>query len=421
MVTNGSNSSDRKPRLISGLLGRRLVSVGALLERIEDAFVEEYADTPALADAISVSARLKLLNETISYVLAVESVQLDAADRAALAEAAYSALFGYGPLDALLSDSRVTTVALDGAQKAAVRYGHGDLVPIDPLFDDAAHLRRTLRRLLIDAGTDLYDDQPIIETGLVVDGRRVCVNLVAPPLSPGYTVDIRLHPAQPPSLSDLVDSGFVTAEGAILLEKLARSPHGMAIVGDTEAGKTTLLGTLARLLPEPAAVVAVERAGEMHLPDGMRRLTAHWRSGERGPVTFGEQIGAALALSPDCLLLDEVRADEPETIAPLLREDSVPRQIWSFRGPFDSKRLRNALGMLARRSDMMQGEAQVASLYRRLPFVVTVWRSGGAVRLYSIGEWQFRQSQDYPEYVLLMQIRDGQLTATGEQSALPLI
>ncbi len=94
MTTNGSNSSDRDPRLISGLLGRRLVSLGALLERIEDAFIEEYADTPALADAISVTARLKLLNETISYVLAVESVQLDPADRAALAEAAYSLLFG---------------------------------------------------------------------------------------------------------------------------------------------------------------------------------------------------------------------------------------------------------------------------------------------------------------------------------------
>jgi hypothetical protein len=94
--------------------------------------------------------------------------------------------------------------------------------------------------------------------------------------------------------------------------------------------------------------------------------------------------------------------------------------MWSFRGPFDSKRLRSALGMLARRSDMSRGEAQVTALYRRLPFVVTVWRTGGALRLYSIGEWQFRQAADYPDYVLLMQMQDGQLMATGEQPALPL-
>ncbi len=428
MMTNGSDSggngreagSDREPRLVAGLLGRRQVSLQALLERIEAAFIEEFGDTPALAAAVTAAARLKLLNETISYVLAVESAQPEAAERAALTEMAYSALFGYGPLDPLLHDANVTTIALDGPEKAAARFGHGDLVPVGPLFDSASQLQRALRRLLLDAGTDLYADQPIVETGLVIAGRRVCVNLIAPPLAPDYTVDIRLHPAQPPSLADLAAAGFLTAEAAALLEKLALSPHGIAVVGDTEAGKTTLLGALARLLPRPETVTAVERAGELHLPAGARRLVARWRGAEQEPVTFGEQIGAALAQSPGCLVLDEVRADEPESIAPLLREDGVPRQLWSFRGPFDSKRLRSALGMLARRSDMGQGEAQAAALYRRLPFVVTVWRSGGAVGLYSVGEWQFRQSDEYPDYVLLMQRQDGQLAATGEQPALPL-
>ncbi|MGQ9887711.1 MAG: ATPase, T2SS/T4P/T4SS family [Aggregatilineales bacterium] len=413
------------PKLVPSRLGSRYVSFQALLESIEKAFDEEYAGTAALAEAATQTERLRLLNETVNYVLAVESIQLETADeRATLVQEAYSRLFGYGPLDALLSDTRVTTITLDGPDKAAVRYGHGDLTSIGPLFDSTANMRRILRRMLVDAGTDLYDDQLVVETGLVAAGRRICLNLIAPPLTPSYTADIRVHPALPPSLSDLTAAGFLTPEAETLLARLVRSSYGFAIVGDTESGKTTLLNALAWLLPEPARTIAVERAGEMALPEGIARLTARWRNGPEPAVTFGEQIGVALSKPAACILLDEVRADEPESIAPLLARPDVPRQIWSFRGPFDSKRLRSALSMLARRSDMSQSEAQVQALFRQLPFVITVWRSKGAVSLYSVGEWQFAQSfaqsHDYPDYVPLLQMQDGALVSTGAQPTLSL-
>ncbi|MBL8157797.1 MAG: hypothetical protein JNM70_26885, partial [Anaerolineae bacterium] len=112
-----------------------------------------------------------------------------------------------------------------------------------------------------------------------------------------------------------------------------------------------------------------------------------------------------------------VRADEPLSIAPLLMMPDAPRQIWSFRGAVYSKRLQNALGMLARRADPSAGESLIHALYQRLPFVVTTNRVGGTLKLWSIGEWQFRHSPDYPTYVPLMQIEEGVLRPTGEQPA----
>jgi hypothetical protein len=188
------------------------------------------------------------------------------------------------------------------------------------------------------------------------------------------------------------------------------------VVGDVESGKTMLLSMLAQLLPDPQGAIAVERAGELRLPDGVRRLTARWPSGDEPGITFGEQISVALSQQPTCIILDEVRSDEPAMIAPLLRDDPVPRQIWSFRGPFDVKRLRNALSMLARRADMSQTEVMVEALYRRLPFVITVWRAHGRLALYSVGEWQYR-GLEYPDFVLLMNRRDGQIQITGERPA----
>ena len=409
----------REPELIAAQLGQRQISYQALLELIERQFIEEYAESVAFQEADTATKRLKLLLGTVDYVMAVESIHVMNDDKAAIMNAAYSNLFGYGPLDSLLLDERVTTISLEGVDKASVRYGHGDLESIGPLFEDEAHLVRILRRLLIDAGTDLADDLPFIETGLQVDGRPVCVSLLTPMMSFGYNADIRVHPKQAPSLDDLVASGFMNKQAAEILVALAKSPHGLVIVGDTEAGKTTLLSALAHQLEEQAGVVAVERAGELRLPVGLEKRVVRWPLDDETGITFGDQIALTLEQQPTCILLDEVRSDEPQSIAPLLEEPEAPRQIWSFRGPFDSKRLRNALGMLARRADVGQGEALVNALYERLPFIVTVWRANGQIRLYSIAEWQYRQS-DYPDFVLLLSTTSGEQKLTGQQPVHPL-
>jgi type IV secretory pathway ATPase VirB11/archaellum biosynthesis ATPase len=296
-----------------------------------------------------------------------------------------------------------------------VRYSHEELTPLSPLFEDIGHLQRIIARLLADAGTELREDQPYLEVGLNVGERAVCVSVFAPPLTAQLTADIRVHPKVLPSLDDLVSQQFMNAKAAEILRALVASPHGFMIVGDTESGKTTLLSILAQLLPTPESIIAVERAGELRLPLGARRLAAQWAVGEQIGVSFGAQISTALEQKPACILLDEVRSDEPTTIAPLLTTSEALRQIWSMRGTIETKRLHSALGMLARRADMSQSEAMVIALYQRLPFVVTVRRREGKLQLYSIGEWQFKHDAEYPTLTLLAERRSNELVVTGEQ------
>ena len=405
----------REPQFVAGELGTRWLSQGAVVERIEAAFIEEFNESPALREADTPTKKLKLLLETTNHVFATESLDLPADERAELIRKAYSNLFGYGPLDHLFTDERVTTISLDGPDKASVRYGHGDLESLGPIFQDERHFRRIIGRLLMDAGAELQDDQPYIETGLLVDERPVCVNLVAPPIAFQLGVDIRVHPKTLPTPSELVSSGFMTAQAATFLQALVESPHGLIVVGEPESGKTTLLSVLLQWLPQPENAIAVERAGELRLPTGTQRLMTSWPVAETGGVTFGEQIGNALEKQPACIILDEVRSDEPLTIAPLLDLENAPRQLWSFRGAIFAKRLQSALGMLARRSDFGQGEEMVRALHERLPFVVTILRANGQLRLWSIGEWQFKDGSGYPTYTLLMNTEEGKLKLTGER------
>ncbi len=406
----------REPKLVPGRMGTRMYSMAALLERIEDAFQAETSDD-ARREANTPQKRLRLILNSTDYVLSVESIQLTSEEKADLVRRAYSYLFGYGPLDALFLDERVTTIALNGVDRAAVRYGHDELVNLPPLFEDDEHLRAVIGRLLLDAGAELRDDLPALETGLTVGGRPVSLSVVSPSIAFGFNVDVRVHPASAPTLDALQRDGFMTEDALKLLRALLASDYGFVIAGETETGKTTLLNALANELPDAARVVSVERAGELRLPPEATRLTVRWAVGDAPGVTFGEQILAGLGQKPACLLLDEVRSDEPEAIAPLLEVDDPPRQIWAVRAAPDHKRLQSALGMLARRADIGQGEALVQALYERLPFLVTVARIRGQLQLFSVAEWQSRVDSDYPDFVMLMRYEDGRAQPTGTPPA----
>lgn len=406
----------REPQLIPGQLGTRWFSLNALVEHVEAAFIEEHGDdSPELLEADTLSKRLKLVLATADYVLSVESAQVSRTEKADIINRVYSSLFGYGPLDALFLDERVTTISLEGADKASVRYGYEEFALLGTIFQSEEQLRRSVKRLLIDAGAELRDDQPYIETGLKIGKRPVSINLIQPPAAFQLSVDIRVHPAKLRTADDLIASDFMTPQAADLLRALAESSHGLMIVGESESGKTTLLSVLSAWLPESERIIAVERAGELRLPPAAQSLMVKWPVADQPGVSFAEQVENALALNPSVLMLDEVRTDEANAVAPLLEMPDAPRQLWSFRGAIFAKRLGSALGMLARRADFGGGEERVRALYERLPFVVAISRVNGALRLWSIAEWQFKHSLDYPTYTLLLNREEGELKLTGER------
>jgi Flp pilus assembly CpaF family ATPase len=401
----------RPPQLVPARPGRA-VSMFGLVERIIEQFNIEHGEgeSETFKAATTEVERRKLVRSIADYIFSVESVHLDLKEQSSIMGRAYSELFGYGPLDVLFNDKAVTTITLEGAKKAAIRYEPGsELTPQEPLFENTLHMRKTLQRMLRDAGAQLREDVPIVEVGLEIAGRHIGMTVATPPYVPELAVDIRVHPKDLPTLDRLVQSNFMTEKSRHLIEAIVKSGHGFMIVGDTESGKTTLLSILAQLLPNPADIIAVERAGELALPTGAQSLNPTWRVDDDFGITFGECIKQATEKKPQTLILDEVRADEPETIAPLLSEPDMPRQIWSFRGASDASRIRSALGMLARMSDRTQPEAMVFNLYERLPFIIMLKRRKGYLQLREIAEWQFPDNYKeanefvYADYVCLME------------------
>lgn len=411
------------PELFAGRAGTRLYSAAALVERVVTAFeIEHPPESEARQAAVTKSDRLRLLRDTLLYVVGVESVHLTPNQQADLTRRAYSEIFGFGPLDTLFENPDITTITLEGIEKVAVRYGHGELTRLEPVFEDYEQFQRVIRRLVQQAGAQINPEHPYLEVGLTIDSQPVCVNLVLPPASVFTNADIRVHLPALPELSGIVDS-----QAALdLLTAIARSPHGILIVGETESGKTTLLSVLAQLIPADG-MVSVERAGELRLPETAQRRVVQWPTADHEGITFAQHIAQVTenspdtppATAPDVLLLDEVRADEPDAVLPLLTHPKPPRMLWVFRGQAEPKRLSAALGILTRRTGD-EAETTLHALYHRLPLVIAVRRRAGQLIVSRIGEWQYSEPSAYPSLVELM-AHDGEtLMLTGRTPSVPL-
>jgi len=387
---NGDSESDdsqpsvkRSPQFLSG---SRQTSLAAIREKIEDQLIAE--TSPAmLRAAADETARRDLIRAAADYVLAVEGITLSRADRLAIQDVIYSDLFRLGPLDGYAQDETVSEITIDSADRVYMRRGVGDRIAVDAFFDDAVHLERVIQWTLATAGAQLNASDPFIEVGTVLAGRPARVTVAAPPVSPMLHVEIRLRPTSVATLDSLVAMGMLDQSAQALLTAILRAGHGLMVVGDAGSGKTTLLEALLPLLP--AGSISVERAAELRLPPGIERLTAIPPAPDQSPVSFADQITAALAHDPAWLVLDEVRFDESDAMWQALTSAPGTRCLWAFRGTTNLLRLRTAFSMAVRRAAQTIDQAVINSaLLDRLPFVALLARQNQQIKVVSINEWQ---------------------------------
>lgn len=396
----------RQPKILQSVTGAR-ISIEALLERMVEQFnIEHDHDSQAFKEAETRTQRMKLVSDVAKYIFAVESLQLMQGEQADIIHRVYGEIYGYGPLDPLLADERITTISLEGVDKASVRYGPSEeLTVLDSLFTDNLHLNEIVRRILRDARATYIEGMAFIEFGMTYNERKVSINIAFPPFTMETTIDIRVHPKKMPTLDDLVDSEFMSEDAVTLLRALIQSGHGMVIMGEPESGKTTLLSAMTQEMQNLGHVVTAERTGEICPPDNVTQRVVRWGFGDDEPIWYEEQVRQALQDSPHTLILDEITADQAQAIRLPLTMDNAPRQIWAFRGGTIIKRIRSAITMVAQRANPSDPNGMEQSVYQRLPFIILTKRNKAKkkLQLLEIIEWQYIDGSDYPDLISLME------------------
>ncbi len=166
---------------------------------------------PKLYDANKSQGELEQqVRATLQEVIAGEDTPLTMSDRVRIAQEIADDILGYGPIEPFLRDSDTTEVMVNGPFDIWIEKG-GKIQRVDGRFNDEAHLRRTIEKIVAKVGRRIDESSPMCDARLP-DGSRV--NAVVPPLAlDGSMLTIRKFSADPYTVDDLIVFGTFTPAG----------------------------------------------------------------------------------------------------------------------------------------------------------------------------------------------------------------
>jgi pilus assembly protein CpaF len=214
-----------------------------------------------------------------------------------------------GPIQVLIDDPLVSEIMINGPHKIfAEKKGKKVLTGIS--FSSEEELLVLLERVFSASSKRVDADVPYADVCLD-DGTRI--NAIIPPLSRfGISVTFRKFSQEIKTLEDLIKNGTVSQKAADLLVACIKGKVNIIFSGGTGVGKTTTLQVLSRCCLPEERVITIEDAAELRLEQEnvISLETKVADKNGRGEVTIRDLIRNALRMSPDRLIIGEVRGGE---------------------------------------------------------------------------------------------------------------
>ncbi len=270
-----------------------------LLERVD----------PEAAATLSKDELTEEFRPIILEVLAELKITLNRREQFALEKVLVDELLGFGPLEELLSDPKITDIMINGPDQTYIEKD-GKLQLSGVQFRDEEHLFQIAQRIVNQVGRRVDQTTPMADARLK-DGSRV--NVIVPPLSlRGTAISIRKFSAKPITLDMLRDWNAMSNKMCTVLKIAGACRMNIVISGGTGSGKTTMLNALSKMIDPGERVLTIEDAAELRLQQ------PHWLPLEtrppnlegNGAITIGDLVKNALRMRPDRIILGEIRGQE---------------------------------------------------------------------------------------------------------------
>jgi pilus assembly protein CpaF len=311
---------DEQPdAVVSSALVARLR--GEVTDRLE---ARLQADEAAGRPRMSGADQRQLANHLISEALQAEAraavargrPALDLAGEDAVAQAVTDALFGLGRLQRLLDDPEIENINAQGCDQVFVRYADGTRARVGPIADSDAELIELLRLAATRMGLgerrfDLASPELSLQ---LPDGNRL---FAAMAVTARPSLSIRRHRYRRLSLDELVDRGTLDVCLREFLGAAVRGYLNLIVCGGTGSGKTTMLRALAAEIPPSERLITIEDSLELDLghdpalhPDVVALEAREANVEGEGTVTQADLVRWALRMSPDRVIVGEVRGEE---------------------------------------------------------------------------------------------------------------
>jgi pilus assembly protein CpaF len=218
-------------------------------------------------------------------------------------------LVGYGPIQPLIDDAGISEIMVNRPDNVYVERG-GRLEKTAVVFEDEAHIRRVIERIVQPLGRRIGRHSPTVDARLP-DGSRV--HAVVPPVGlNGPSITIRKFRKDKLTIDALIAANSLSPAMSEFLRACVLTRLNIVVAGGAGSGKTTLLNVLSRLIPETERVVTIEDSAELQLHhDNIVRLETKHSEGEGDrPVSIRDLVVDSLRMRPDRIVIGECRGGE---------------------------------------------------------------------------------------------------------------
>jgi pilus assembly protein CpaF len=143
------------------------------------------------------------------------------------------------------------------------------------------------------------------------DGSRVCA--VIPPISlTGPVMSIRRFGKKLLSTEELLKNETLTSGMLDFLSGCVEARLNIAVCGGSGSGKTTMLNTLSRFIPEEERIVTIEDTAELQIQQAhlVRLETRPLNIEGAGAISQRDLVINALRMRPDRIVIGECRGGE---------------------------------------------------------------------------------------------------------------
>jgi Flp pilus assembly CpaF family ATPase len=248
--------------------------------------------------------------------IAADEPVLTADDEHLIAQAVLERIFRLGRLQPLLDDERIVNIHANGFDVVFVEYADGRKERVEPIGASDSELIDVIREIGRRYGLSEREFNPSHpELNLQLpDGSRLFATAW---ICDRPVLAVRRHRYMKVDLDDLVGLGTIDAGLASFLRAAVRARQQIMIAGATGAGKTTTLRALAAEIPPEERIVTVEtelelgidRYPELH-PDCIALEARQANVEGVGAVSAAHLVRMSLRMSPDRVIVGEVRGDE---------------------------------------------------------------------------------------------------------------
>ncbi|MEO1252381.1 MAG: CpaF family protein [Pseudomonadota bacterium] len=303
------------PRVSSG--GKEKLEPVEIGGRSDEYFQTKTTIFNALIDTIDLSQLAQLdaesaaeeIRDIVNEIISIKNVQMSIAEQESLLQDICNDVLGYGPLEPLLARDDIADIMVNGSSRVFIEVG-GKIQLTNVRFRDNAQLMNICQRIVSQVGRRVDESSPICDARLP-DGSRV--NVIAPPLSiDGAALTIRKFKKDKLTMSDLINFGSISPEGAKVLEIVGACRINTLISGGTGSGKTTLLNCMTGFIEHDERVITCEDAAELQLqqPHVVRLETRPPNLEGQGEVTMRDLVKNCLRMRPERIIVGEVRGPE---------------------------------------------------------------------------------------------------------------